>query len=156
MAKLPSNKAQEAAEQAEEWEGPGGALPPGVYLCKLNEVDDTKNGPAGPYWSWEFETVGVGQEPAGRRFWDNTSLSAKSIGKLGKHFEAFGRSTDTDTDELISKLVAVEVDQYTQKEGKNAGQLRNGVKALHPADAHALYGDYAERAGLAGPSAEDY
>jgi hypothetical protein len=155
MAKLPAAKAKEAADTADDWEG-GGAVEPGVYLCKLREVDCTKSGAAGPYWAWTFEVVGAAKEPSGKRFWDNTSLSERAIGRLGKHFAAFGVGTDTDTEDLIGKVVAVEVNRTTQKGGQNDGQLKNDVVALHPADVHAHYEDWAASTGAAGPSADDY
>ena len=151
MAKLPAGKAQEAKEKGENWEF-GQVVPPGVYLCRLDSVDATKSGQAGPYWEWTCECVGAGQEPKGKKFWDNTSLSEKAIGRLGKVFEAFGVPTDTDTDDLIGKLVALEVTQGTNRDGKP----KNDVYAWHPADVHALYEEYLEQNGAAAPSADDY
>lgn len=141
MAKLNKNLAKQANEKASDWDGTG-VVPAGVYLCKLQNVDSTKSGPSGPYWVWTYETVGVGKEPTGKRFWDNTSLSEKAIGRLGKVFAAFGVSTDADTDDLIGDLVAVEVKIATIAKGDNAGGQRNEVVSLHPADSHALFDEY--------------
>jgi hypothetical protein len=113
-----------------------------VYLCKLRGVVTDRTGPAGPYWTWEFETVGVKDEPKDKRFWDNTSLSEKAIGRVGKMFEAFGMPADSDTDDAIGKLVAVEVKIGTVQSGDKAGEQRNEVVEVHPAEVHAWYDEY--------------
>jgi hypothetical protein len=156
MAKLNKNLAQQAKDKASDWDGTG-VVPPGVYLCKLTTVDTSRSGPSGPYWTWEYTTVGVADEPANKKFWDNTSLSDKAIGRLGKVFEAFGVDTDTDTDDLIGSLVAVTVKIGTIRAGERAGEQRNEVEALHQADVHAYHGDYTEAAqsAYAGSSADD-
>lgn len=141
MAKLNKALAKKAEEKKDEMPS-FGIVPPGIYLCKLRSVDTTKSGPAGPYWVWEYESVGVKDEPAGKRFWNNTSLSDKAIGMVAKAFEAMGYTADSDTDECIGELVAVEVKVGTQKTGENAGQQRNEVVATHPADTHPWYEEY--------------
>lgn len=145
MAKLNKKLAKQAEEKKDDFDG-FGVVDPGVYLCKLTDVNTEKSGPAGPYWTWEFTTVGVGGEPKDKKFWDNTSLSEKAIGRLGKVFEAFGTTTDADTDDLIGDLVAVEVKVGTIKQGDKTGEQRNEVVRLHRADQHALFADYEEEA----------
>lgn len=135
MAKLKKDLAKAAEAEAENWVGRG-VLPAGHYLCRLRAVDTSGQGPAGPYWTWEFETVEAGDQPVGRRFWDTTSLSAKAIGRLGKTFEAFGVPTTTDTDELIGELVNLEIKIGTIQKGEKTGEQRNEVVALLPADSH--------------------
>jgi hypothetical protein len=155
MAKLPQDKAAKAA--AEKDNVPEfGPVPPGVYLCRLTNVDPSRSGAAGPYWVWEATTVGAGTEPTGKKFWDNTSLSDQAIGRLGKVFEAFGVTPEADTEDLIGKLVAVEVTRVTQKGGENAGQLKNDVRAWHPAFVHPLAEDFQQAAGVAPSTADDY
>ena len=147
MARLSKEKAQLADEQKDDAPDFGVAAP-GVYLCKLRDVNTERSGPAGPYWTWEYETVGIADEPSSKRFWDNTSLSEKAIGRLGKVFEAFGATTDADTDDLIGKPVAVEIKIGTIKGGERSGEQRNEVVQAYPADAHAWYHEYeAENAG---------
>lgn len=155
MAKLNKQLAQQAQEQAEDWDGGYSVVQPGIYLCKLNDVDTTRSGPAGPYWNWEYETVGVHDEPKGKRFWDITSLSEKAIGRLGKVFEAFGASTEADTDDLIGSVVAVEVKIGTISKGDRAGEQRNEVVSLHPAEAHAWFHEYEEQTSTAA-AADDF
>lgn len=141
MAKLTKNLAKTAADKASDWDGTG-TVPPGVYLCRLTNVDTSRSGPKGPYWTWEYETVGVGDEPASKKFWDNTSLSEQAIGRLGKVFEAFGATTEADTDDLIGDLIAVEVKVGTISQGERAGEQRNEVVTLHPAESHAEFDEF--------------
>jgi len=155
MARLSKEKANQAEQMADE--APDfGVCPPGVYLCRLRDVNTERSGPAGPYWTWEYETVGVEDEPNGKRFWDNTSLSEKAIGRLGKVFQAFGATTDADTDDLIGKPVSVEVKIGTVKGGERAGEQRNEVVSVHPAETHAWYHVFeAEHLAGATASADD-
>lgn len=49
MAKLN----EETAKEVEETEGGDfEPLPEGAYHVRLRDVDATREGPAGPYWSW--------------------------------------------------------------------------------------------------------
>lgn len=135
MAKLNKKLQKMARDEADNWVGTG-VLEPGLYLCKLVALDDTKTGPAGAYWVWEYETVQAGDQPVGRKFWDNTSLSEKAIGRLGKVFQAFGATTDADTEDLIGQLVCLDVKQGTIQKGDKAGEKRNEVANVLPASAH--------------------
>lgn len=155
MAKLSKQVAQQAEAQADDWSG-AGVVPPGVYLCKLSEVDSSKSGPAGPYWVWTYEAVGVQDEPKGKKFWDNTSLSEKAVGRLGKVFEAFGVPTDTDTDDMIGMLCAVEVKIGTINQGDRAGEQRNEVVMVHSADVHAYVDEFLAANPPESASAEDF
>lgn len=155
MARLNKANAKAASEKADEWNG-SGIVQPGIYLCKLVEVDSTRSGPSGPYWTWTYETVGVGDEPVGKRFWDNTSLSEKAIGRLGKVFAAFGVGTDTDTDDLIGGLIAIEVKIGTISAGQNAGQQRNEVVAHHLAASHPLFDEYEGEVPSETAAADDF
>lgn len=158
MAKLKKDLAKQATEEADNWVGRG-ILPAGHYLCRLRGVDTTKSGPAGAYWVWEYETIEVADQPAGRRFWDNTSLSAKAIGRLGKTFEAFGVPTTTDTDDLIGELVNLEIKIGTIQKGDKTGEQRNEVVAILPADSHPNFDEIEEAKADAkggGSSADDF
>jgi hypothetical protein len=126
VAKLPK-KIAEAADAAES--SSYEALPPGPYICSLRGVVTDREGKAGPYWVWEFE-VAEGEENAGRRFWMNTSLSEKAVWKLKEVFDAFGYTTDSDTDELVGEKVKLIVSTEVQSQGANAGSLRNNVERV--------------------------
>lgn len=154
MAKLPRDKAKQAEDQKDEVPD-FGVVQPGVYLCKLRSVDTSRSGPAGPYWTWEYETVGVQDEPSSKRFWDNTSLSEKAIGRLGKVFEAFGANTEADTDDLVGGLVAVEVKIGTVRTGENAGNQRNEVVSVHPKEVHPWADEYEEAQPTEAASSSD-
>ena len=138
MAKLNKKLAAVAEAEAENWSDRG-VLDAGLYLCRLREVDTSKSGAAGPYWVWEYETVEAADQPVGRRFWDNTSLSEKAIGRLGKVFAAFGATTEADTDDLCGKLVCLDVKVGTIQKGDRAGEKRNEVGSVLPADAFPDY-----------------
>jgi hypothetical protein len=149
MPKLTKQYAQQADEAAGEWKDSSAPLEPGWYLCRLLSVE-AKEGKAAAYWSWKYEVV-----DGGRWVWDNTSLSEKAIGRLGKVFEAFEVPADTDTDELIGRLVNIELDLYTIPAGQRQGQMTNGVKSLAPGDTHP---DFAQHAAprQQKPSAGDF
>jgi hypothetical protein len=105
-------------------------LPEGVYQVALKGVD-IKEGQKGPYWVWEFE-IPAGSDHAGRRFWLNTSLSEAALWKLNETFAAFGATTDTDTDELIGKVVKAVVVQRTIQAGARAGEVTNQIDQVLP------------------------
>lgn len=119
-------------------------LPDGAYHLRLRDVDTTKSGEKGPYWSWEFEIIDdfewtpedakTPQNAKGRRLWNNTSLSEKAFFKMKETFDAFGVDVDTDTDELIGKVVKGQVSQRTIQQGARKGELANQIDRLKPAD----------------------
>src|SRR5688500_12286575 len=98
MPKLTKTHAKKAEGAAGDWNDSGDREPlePGWYLGRLLDVTQ-KDGKTAPYWAWKYETV-----EGERWLWDNTSLSEKAIGRLGKVFEAFGVPADTDTDEIVA------------------------------------------------------
>lgn len=134
---------QKKAAAVEEAEGGGDfeALEEGLYVLKLRDCKVAeKEGPSGPYWIWEFE-IPEEYENAGRRFWMNTSLSEKAAWKLNETFSAFGVPADTDTDELVGRLVQGYVTQEVQQKGKNAGKLTNSLETLSPHEDDSEGGD---------------
>lgn len=145
MPKLTREFARHTEQAAGDWndEAPyHQALEPGWYLCRLLEVEQ-KDGRVAPYWGWKYETV------EGQRFlWDNTSLSEKAIGRLGKVFEAFGVPADTDTDELVGKLVNIAVGVETIAFGKRQGQIGNTVLGLMPGDTHPDFAAHDDSASM--------
>ena len=106
-------------------------LEPGVYHVRLVNVDGSREGPAGPYWSWEFDVVEPGSSG---KLWNNTSLSEKAYFKLKETFEAFGEDTDTDTDDLIGEIVKAVVSTRVIQQGDKKGQVTNQIDKLVPAD----------------------
>jgi hypothetical protein len=129
MAKLPAAKAKSVNENEGSSFEP---MPEGKYTLSLSDVDASKEGPAGPYWSWEFSVLDEGY--TNRKLWVNTSLSADAEWKLKETFEAFGAAPDTDTDELIGQPVTAIVTIRTIQKGAKAGELTNSVDTLLPFD----------------------
>jgi hypothetical protein len=107
-------------------------LKPGIYACKLLEVE-VKEGQKAPYWNWKYEVL-EGQPNEGRFLWNVTSLSPKAAFKLKETFEAFGVPANTDTDELCGCVVNLQVDQRTIQSGAKAGQTGNQVAQVLPFD----------------------
>lgn len=149
MPKLTKAKADQARTAAKDWGDGFEPLKPGRYLCRLHEVT-TAEGPKGPYWKWTFEEVNTKT-----RLYENTSLSADALGRLGKVFEAFGKPEDTDTDEMIGELVCLVVGTRTQAVGERAGQLQNTVNGFKPAAEHPDFDPESVKPG-SGASADDY
>jgi hypothetical protein len=130
VAKL-NKKAAEGVNNASSGFDP---IPDGAYHFILKDVDADREGPKGPYWSWEYEcveegtfTTGEGKEQklAGRRQWNNTSLAQEW--SLKQTFDAFGVAPDTDTDELVGHVVKLVLEVTTIQAGKRKGELSNNV-----------------------------
>lgn len=145
MAKLNQKKQKEVEDNA----GSGfEVMPDGAVHVRLRDVDATKSGNKGPYWSWEFEIVDpetmlVGDPPKeksvkGRRLWNNTSLTKEAAFKMKETFDAFGVPLDTDTDDLIGKVVKAIISQRTIQEGSRKGEVANQIDKLKPADPDVL------------------
>lgn len=132
MVKIPKLSSNTAAKVEEAEGGNFEAIPEGIYALVLEDVE-VKEGPKGQYWSWTFK-VAEGEEYAGRKFWNNTSLSDDAFWKLKETFEAFGVSPDTDTDTLIGDRVRAMIVQKIAEKGKRAGELQNEIKTLLPLD----------------------
>lgn len=127
---LPKDKAKEVDEtEPTAFE----ALPEGIYLGTLIDVE-SKEGPAGEYWSWKFgELLGVEDEKKypGHQ-WVNTSLSEAADWKMKEVFDGFGVPANTDTDELLSKQVWLVVSQRTIEKGSRMGEIGNNVERVMP------------------------
>lgn len=145
MAKLNKAKQKEIADNADSGFA---VIPDGAVHLRLRDVDATREGGKGPYWSWEFEivepeTIVMGDPPKetsikGRRLWNNTSLSKAAAFKMQETFDAFGVELDTDTDELIGKVVKAIISQRTIQEGNRKGEVANQIDKLKPADEDVL------------------
>lgn len=122
-------------------------MEPGLYLAKMVGCE-SKDGAAGAYWAWKYEELG-----SGNFLFDNTSLSEKAIGRLGKVMEAFGVTPDTDTDLLLGRVVAVKVVQRTQQQGERKGEMRNEIESVLAPTEHP---DYDGTEGGAKASVSDF
>lgn len=144
MAKLDKKHAKQVND-AEQNEFP--VLPDGAYHVRLNDVDDDRNGPAGPYWSWIFEVVEPGDfeftdskgktrtvKFAGQKLWNNTSLSEAAAFSMQNTFQAFGVEPDTDTDDLCGQVIKAIVNTRTIQSGARKGQPANQIVRLAPKD----------------------
>lgn len=130
MAKL-NKQAQKQTEAAES--SSFDPVPDGVYYLKLVDVDTTREGPAGPYWSWEFDIV-ESDDHNGRKQWNNTSLSEKAAFKMKETFEAFGVPLDTDTDDMLGMVVKGQISQRVIQSGDRKGEIGNQIDRLRPAE----------------------
>jgi hypothetical protein len=114
----------------------------GWYHVRLRDVDADRSGPAGPYWSWEYEIVGAGA-PDGddyatpmknRRLWNNTTLAEGKMFGLNQTFAAFGVPSDTDTDDLCGQIVKAQVTHRTIQKGARTGEIGEQISRLAKAD----------------------
>ena len=151
MPQLDKKHAKEAESAATGF----APMPDGAYHFILKDVDGTRSGGAGPYWSWEYECIeedpvempivdtdenGVqvltgktkSQNVRGRKQWNTTSLS--QAWALKQTFDAFGVAPDTDTDELLGRPVKLVLEITTIQGGKRKGELSNNVTRVMPAD----------------------
>lgn len=136
MAKLDKKTRERVAKAESSGFEP---IPDGAYHLRLRDVDTTRSGEKGPYWSWEFEVVySESGEFDNRRLWNNTSLSEKADFKMKETYEAFGVELDTDTDEMIGMVVKGIVSQRTIQQGARKGELSNQIDRLKPADEEIL------------------
>lgn len=152
MPKLPSK----IAKQAENADPVGSFEPlaPGKYLVRLGAVEAVANNNGSAAWSAEFDRVynlkgdrqpgrqwyrlnlPVGEvgDPApswynnGQAKWD--SYQRMSQGRLRTFFEAFGYTTDSDTDEMLGEWAVASISQRTIQAGARAGQQANQVDGL--------------------------
>lgn len=155
MAKLNAKKAKEVEKAPSGFE----PMPDGAYHFRLRDVDPTRNGPKGPYWSWEYECV---EEPhIGRRQWNNTSLSEDSSWSFKQTFDAFGVPVDTDTDDIIGDIVKLTLSTRTiQPPHPRAGENVNQIQRVASKDADFVLPDAAVSTaapgtGSTGPAADE-
>ena len=129
MPKLEKAVAEKvAAQESQSFD----AIPAGVYRAKLLDVtvrESKKDG--SPYWVWEFE-IEDSDGYDGRRQWVNTSLKDTAHWKLKEVFDAFGYTTDSDTDEIIGESVKLAVVTRIIERGARAGELGNNVDKVLP------------------------
>lgn len=148
-------KLQKAVNSAEELSGGYSLIEPGRYFAKLNGVE-VRDGNYGPQWSAEFGEImdASGKRIPGRQ-WLNLNLPVTgsmpsnyqngeekwekfqnvSAARLKAFFEAFGYTTDSDTDEMIGETCVIEIEVRTIQNGPRRGEQVNGVKSVLPAEA---------------------
>lgn len=154
MPKL-NKKMAKAAEAAEVSTGDFPLLDPGYYYAQLNEVE-VLDGNYAPRWNVSFYNLHkaeTGEEVTGRQ-WYNINVPAEgpapanytngdkkwaafqsmSLSQLHGFFDAFGYSTDSDTDEMIGEWVKLKVGIETISSGNRKGEKTNRVKALVPVE----------------------
>lgn len=147
---------QRLAKQAEEADVVGSFEPlePGKYYVRLAEVEAVENNNGSAAWSSEFDRVynlemekqpgrqwyrlnlpvgDVGDEPPswynnGQAKWD--SFQRMSQGRLHAFFDAFGYTTDSDTDEMRGEWAVASISQRTIQQGARAGRQANQVDGL--------------------------
>ncbi len=136
MPKLNAKQAKQVAS-TDAWEAGTGRvlLDEGRYAAQLFKVTE-RDGREHPLWSWRFVNVhNQDGDLMGRtNLFHSTSLSPKAYGGLKQTFDAFGYTTDSDTDEIIGEWVVLYVRQEIQEQGQNAGQRVNRVASVSPFD----------------------
>lgn len=160
LAKKMAKQASEAKEVSEGFE----PLPAGKYIATLAGVEErVAQSTKAPMWGIEMEDLQDldGEEQPGRQFtnlvlpgddnkmpddYEGNSRSKKSLedqwanrneflaGKLKQFFEAFGYTTDSDTDELIGERCVIALSVETIGAGKRKGQLGNQITGFYPLD----------------------
>lgn len=129
MAKMDKKHQKQTDEAAGGFE----PLPDGAYHLRLNQVDSEREGPSGPYWSWEFDVVEPG-DYTNRKLWNNTSLSEAAAFKMKETYDAFGVPYDTDTDDMCGQVVKAIVSIRTIQSGARKGEPSNQIDKLVPKD----------------------
>lgn len=154
MPKL-AKKYAAAVEQAEISTGDFPLLDPGYYYVQLAEVE-VMEGNYAPRWSATLSNIHKKEtlEEIPGRQWFNmnvpedgpapanytggdkkwASFQSMSKGQLHGFFEAFGYSTDSDTDEMIGEWAVAKIVIETINGGNRKGEKTNRVKSLVPVE----------------------
>lgn len=155
MPKLDSKVASAVDEREAVHGGDFEPIDPGKYLARLVKVDvkDEKNKYGALQWSGEFDNLhpldDLDSKAPGRQ-WLNLTLPTSSkphalyadgpekwekyqnmlLGRLKAFFEAFGFTSDSDTDELLGEWAVITVGTETAQGGKRQGKLVNKVNDI--------------------------
>lgn len=152
MPKL-AKKFAKAVESAEITSGDFPLLDPGFYFVQLGDVE-VQEGNYAPRWSATLENLineETGEKASGRQ-WFNMNVpeegpapanypngdkkwaafQSMSKGQLHGFFEAFGYSTDSDTDEMRGEWAKAKIVIETIQGGNRKGEKTNRVKSLTP------------------------
>lgn len=125
-------------------------IEPGRYFATLAHVE-VRDGKYGPQWSAEFHdiTSADGKRVPGRQ-WYNLNLPVDghmpsnymngedkwgkfqevNRSKMKQFFDAFGYTTDSDTDEMVGEQVAIDIEIRTIQSGPRTGEQVNSVKSV--------------------------
>lgn len=130
MPKLSKKQAASVGEQ--EGAAEYTLIPDCMEQVRLRDVKvSDKEGPSGyHYWTWELEIVEG--EFQNRRLWFTTSLSPQSEFVLKQAFDAFGYSTDSDTDEMLGDVCTAVIGHRVIEKGAKTGEKANTVEQLLP------------------------
>lgn len=152
MPKL-SKKLAKAAASADIATGDFPLIDPGWYFAQLESVE-VRDGNYAPQWNATFvnmhsEVTGArisGKQwyrmnivpegdappayPNGDKKWAN--WQKMSLGMLRNFFEAFGYTTDSDTDELQGEWTRIKITIRTINAGARKGEKINDVKTVGP------------------------
>lgn len=134
MPKLNSQKAEAVSTATSAFP----LIPEGLWPAKLLAVESRENRIPGKdgYWRWEFEihyTDDEGVDRTGKQ-WENTSLAEAAAWRMKQAFDAFGVSTDTDTDDLCGKWCQAQIGQEVIGAGSRKGEMGNIIVKLLPLD----------------------
>ena len=144
------------AEIVQKSEGNTGDFPlieVGRYFAQLAKVDVVDGSHGGVRWTGEFQNItdASGNSVSGRQ-WYNLNLpvagvmpatytngedkwekyQAVSAARLKSFFEAFGYTSDSDTDEMIGESAVIDIEVRTIQNGPRRGELVNGIKNVLP------------------------
>lgn len=128
-------------------------IEPGRYFATLQKVEVLDANYGGSRWSAEFgEITSVEGKRLPGRQWYNLNLpvagempatygngedkwqkfQAVSASKMKQFFEAFGYTSDSDTDEMIGEKAVIEIEIRTIQNGPRRGESVNGIKNVFP------------------------
>lgn len=125
-------------------------IEPGRYFATLSNVE-VREGKYGPQWNCEFHeiTTADGKRIPGRQ-WYNLNLPVDghmhpayqngedkwekfqevNRSRLKQFFDAFGYTSDSDTDEMVGEKAAIDIEIRTIQNGPRTGEQVNSVKAV--------------------------
>ena len=148
MPKLDAAMSKEVANAENTGGGEFTLIEPGRYFATLTNVE-VREGRYGPQWSAEFSDIQdskANRQPG--RQWYNLNLPVDgpmspayqngedkwakfqevNRSKLKQFFEAFGYTTDSDTDEMVGEQAAIDIEIRTIQSGPRTGERVNSVK----------------------------
>jgi hypothetical protein len=152
MPKLEAAVSQKVANAETTGGGEYTLIEPGRYFATLTNVD-VREGKYGPQWSAEFSDIhdAKGMRQPGRQ-WYNLNVPVDghmhpayqngedkwakfqdvNRSKMKQFFEAFGYTTDSDTDEMVGEKISIDIEIRTIQSGPRTGERVNSVKNVHP------------------------
>lgn len=148
------------AQDAEPQSGAFEPLKPGKYVATLAKVEARTTNAGNPMWVAEFtdlSNLASGERAPGRQWYNlnlpvdgpmpkgyqpkNSKKTPKeawetsqnlSASRLHAFFDAFGYTTDSDTDEMLGEQCVLQVGIRTIQQGARTGERVNNVNAVLP------------------------